>query len=108
HRKNIRRYHDKCDRVVRLLNEIGEVIDYAIGRWILDERAKNGIAKFEARVVADLDLDTQRLGACLNDGYRLRVTIICDEKCFPIWHGRMTKRHRFGGRRGFVQERCSP
>ena len=89
---------------MRLFNEIGVIVNCAIGGRILDECAKNRSVEFETRIIADFDLNTERLRACLNHGNCLWVTIIGDEKGFAIWNDGVTKRHRFGGGRGFVQE----
>ena len=42
----------------------------------------------------------------MDNGNRLWMTIIIDEEGFAIWNDRVTKRHRFGGSSGFVQQRC--
>ena len=62
-------------------------------------------SNLNSRVIADLDLDPERLRAGLNDGNRLRVTIIGDEERFAIWNSCVTKRHRFSGGCRFVQQR---
>src|SRR5262249_17138132 len=70
---------------------------------MLNKRAENCAVEFELRVIADLDLDPERLRPGLNDGNRLGMTMICDKEGIAIWNYRVTKRHRFGSGRGFVQ-----
>src|SRR5207247_3909910 len=67
--------------------------------------------EFETRVIVDLDLNSERLRARLDDSNRLRMTIVGDKKSFlvagvtaPGYSG-MTKRHRLGGGRGFIEQR---
>ena len=57
-------------------------------------------------MIADLDLDPERLCACLHNSDRLRVTIMGNEESVPVWDNCVTKGHRFRGRGGLVQERC--
>ena len=42
---------------MRLPDELGVIVDRAIGRGILNKRAENCAVEFELRVIADLDLD---------------------------------------------------
>ena len=88
---------------MRLPDELGVIVDRAIGRGILNKRAENCAVEFELRVIADLDLDPERLRAGLNDGNRLGMTIIGNKERLPIWNYRVTKRHRFCSGRCFVQ-----
>ena len=90
---------------MRLPDEIGVVVNGAIRGWVLDECAENGVVEFETRVIVDLDLDPERLRACLDNANRLRMTIVGDEERFSIRCNRVAKRHRFGGGRGFIQQR---
>ena len=71
---------------MRLPDELGVIVDRAIGRGILNKRAENCAVEFELRVIADLDLDPERLRACLNDGNRLGMTIIGNKERLPIWN----------------------
>ena len=103
-RENIRRDDNQRARVVPLPDEIGVVINCAIGGGILDECAKGRVVEFEARIITDLNLNPERFRSCLDDGDRLRVAIIGDEKSFSIGNNCVTKRHRFGGGSGFVQQ----
>ena len=41
----------------------------------------------------------------LHNRDRLRVTVMRDEKGLPVWNNGVTKRHCFGGGRGFIQQR---
>ena len=91
---------------MRLPDEIGIIVNRAIGCGILDKSAKDGVVEFEVRVIADLDLNPERFRACLDNGNCLWVTNISDEESFPIWRDRMTKRHRLGRGSRFVQQRC--
>src|SRR3981189_2011536 len=91
---------------MRLPDEIGIIVNRPFSRGILDERAKNRVVKFETRVVADLNLDAEWFRARLDDRDRLRITIVGDEESFTIWKNCMTKRHRFCGGCGFVQQGC--
>ncbi len=88
---------------MRLLDELGVIVDRPIGRGILNKRAENCAVEFESRVIADLDLDPERLRAGLNDGNRLGMTIIGNKERLPIWNYRVTKRHRFSSSSCFVQ-----
>src|SRR5438128_1745985 len=85
-------------------DEADVIVNRAIGRRILGKHAENRVVELETRVIADLDLDSERFRAGLNDGDCLWMTIIGDEERFPIWNDRMTKRHRFGGGSGFVKQ----
>ena len=105
-RQNVCGDDNERARIVRLPDDIGIIVNRTIGRGILDERAKDGAVESKTRVFADLDLDSERLRARLDDGNCLWVTIVGDEEGFPIWRDRMTKRHRFRSGRGFVQQRC--
>ncbi len=71
---------------MRLSDKLGVIVDRAIGRGILNKRAENCAVEFEPRVIADLDLDPERLRAGLNDGNRLGMTIIGNKERLPIWN----------------------
>ncbi len=93
-----------------LPNEIGIVVNRAIGRGILRQRAKNRIVEFETRVIVDLEFDAERFRARANDVDGLRVAVIRDEKRFLVTAGadccnRLAKRHGFGRGRRFVKQR---
>ena len=105
-RQNVCSDDNEHARIVRLPDEIGIIVNRAIGRGILDERAKDGVVESKTRIIGDLDLDSERLRARLNNGNCLWVTNISDEESFPIWRDRMTKRHRLGRGSRFVQQRC--
>src|SRR6476646_5384432 len=84
------------------------IVDRAIGRGILNKRAENCTVEFEPRVIADLDLDPQRLRAGLNHGNRLWMTIVGNKEGLfaagvtaPGYS--VTKRHRFCSSSCFVQ-----
>ena len=94
-----------------LPDELGVIIDGAIGRRILYERAENWTVEFESRIIANFNLDPEWIRACLNNGNCLRMTIIGDKKYFPATGVSapgcsLTKRHRFSCGRRFVQHRC--
>ena len=88
---------------MRLADELGVIVDRAIGCGILNKRAENCAVEFERRVIADGDLDSERPRACLNHGDGVGMTIIRDKKCFSIWYYSVAKCHRFGSGRRFVQ-----
>src|SRR5438128_12696131 len=90
---------------MRLPDECGVITNRASRGGVLDECAENGVVEFEPQVIVDLDLDAKRLRAGLNDGNSLGMTIVGDEKFVSTGSDRMTKRHRFGGGGGFVQQR---
>ena len=79
--------------------------DRALGGRILEENAEDLVGERKGFVVADCDLDAERLGARLHDLDRLRMAHFRDKKCVAPADDRMTKRHRFrrGGR--FVEQR---
>ena len=90
------------------LDEVAVVVNRAICRRILHQRAKNGAVKFETRKVVDIDLNSERFRAGLDDFDRLRMTIACHEKssfgagvASPAASG-VAKRHRFSGSGCFV------
>jgi hypothetical protein len=89
---------------MRMPDKFAVIVNRAVGGGILNESAENRVVELKTRVIAGLDLNAERLRACLNDGNRLGMTIIGDKKCFPIRNNRVTKRHRFSSGRGFVQE----
>ena len=105
-RQNIGCDNDERAGVVCLFNKLGVVINRAVGRRILDERAENGIVQFEPREVVDLNLDSERFRAGADDFDCLRMAIVGDEKSFSIGNGGVTKRHRFGCGGRFVEQRC--
>src|SRR5262245_55636076 len=88
---------------MRLPDELGVIIDRAIGRGILNKRAENCAIESEPRVLVDLNLNSERPRACLNHSDGLGMAIIGNKEDLPIWNYRVTKRHRFGSGRGFVQ-----
>ena len=79
---------------MRLLYKFTVIVNPAIGGGILHKRAENGVVEFEMRVITDLDVNSERLRACLNNGNRLRVTIVGHKEGFAVWSDRTTKRHR--------------
>ena len=87
---------------MRLPNKLAVIINRAIRGGILHERAENGVAEFEMRVVADLNLNSEWFCACLDHRNCLRVNIVSDEERFATPNDCMTKRHRFGCGRRFI------
>ena len=90
------------------LDEVAVVVNRAICRRILHQRAKNGAVKFEIRKVVDIDFNSEGLRAGLDDFDRLRMTIGRHEKssfaagvASPGDNG-AAKRHRFSGSGCFV------
>ena len=71
----------------------------------MNKRAENCAVEFEPRVIADLDLDPERLRAGLNDGNRLGMTIIGNKERLAIRNNCVTKRHRLRTSGRFVQHR---
>ena len=100
--KNIRRDDHECPRIVCLSHKTGVIVNRAIGGGVLNERSKDGLIEFKARIIGDLYLDSERLRARLDDGDCLRMTIICDEERFPIWRDGVTQCHGFRSGGGFV------
>src|SRR2546423_10275132 len=99
-RENVRRDNDKRAGGVRLIREMSVIVNRAVRRGILNECAENSVVEFEFREVVDFTFDAERFRARANNFDRFGVTIVRDEKYFPIWNRRVTKRHRFGrGRR---------
>src|SRR3984893_19562390 len=86
-------------------NELGIVVNSAIGRGILHERAENRFVEFETRVVVNLYFDAERLCTGADDFDRLRMAIVRYEKLFSIRNNRVTKGHGFGRGSGFVKQR---
>src|ERR671936_2677129 len=82
--------HERTGRV-RLPDQFGVIVNRAVSRGILHERAKNRIVEFEARIIINLDVDPERFRAGLDDLDRLRMTAVRDEKCFAIRCNRMTE-----------------
>ena len=91
---------------MRLFYELRIIVNSAVSRGILNERAENRIVEFEARVSADLNFNSKRLGTSLDNFDRRRMAIVSDEKILPLRNSGVTKRHRFGGGGGFVEHRC--
>src|SRR5436305_12200862 len=89
---------------MRLPDKFAVIVNRAVGGGILNESAENRVVELKTRVIAGPDLNAEWFRARLNDGNRLGMTIIGDKKRFPIRNNRVTKRHRFSGGRGFVQE----
>ena len=104
-RQEVGCHHDKGAGGMRPLYEVCIIVNCAIGGGILDKRAENGLVELILCEIADLNLDAERLCACLHNSNRLWVTIVGDKKRFAIRDDRMTKRHRFGGGRGFIKQR---
>ena len=82
-----------------------------VGR--LHERAVDVVAEAQARPGSPITMSMpKRLGASLQDVERLRKDVRCDtQKVFARAGGlagldAMQQRHRFGGRRRLVQQRC--
>src|SRR6516165_2556206 len=88
---------------MRSSDEIGIVVDRAIGRRILNKRAEKRVVEVEPRIIADLYLDPERFRPGLNHGSCLGMTIISYKELLPIGNYRVTKRHRFGSSSRFVQ-----
>src|SRR6266550_2118658 len=101
--KNIRSDNDQRAGIVRLPNEFAVIIDRAVRGGILDKSAKNSVLEFEAREIADDELDTERFRAGAHDCNNLRVTIVCNEENFPARNSGVTKPHRLGGGGGFIE-----
>ena len=104
-RKNIRCDHGQRARIVRLFDEFRIIVNRAVGRGILHQRAEYRVVEFKPRVIVDPDVDTERVRARPDDLNRLRMTIVRDEKCFSIGHAGVAKRHRFRRGSGFVEHR---
>src|SRR2546423_4940282 len=83
-RENVCRDDDQRAGVVRLLHKLGVIVNGAVRRRILYERAKNGAVELELRKVVDLDFNSERFRAGANDFDRFRVTIVSNEKVFSI------------------------
>ena len=90
---------------MRLFNELCVIVDRAVCRRILDKRAENGVVEFKARVIVDLNFDSEWLRARSDNFDRLRMAIVSDEKGFSIRNGRVTKRHRFSGGGRLIEHR---
>ena len=90
---------------MRLLHELRIIVNCAVGRGILHERAENSVVEFELREVIDLHFDAERFRARANDFDRFRMTIVRDEKDFPIRNRGVTERHCLGRARRFVEHR---
>lgn len=90
---------------MRLPNESTVIENRAIGRRVLHKSAKDRVVEFEPREIVDLDLDAKRFCACVHDFDGLWMTIIGDEKDFPVSNDCVTKRHCFGGRGRFIEQR---
>ena len=86
-------------------NEFAVIVNRAVGRRILHERAENGLVEFESSEIADLDFDAERFRARLDDFDRLRMTVVRDEKRFSSARDRVTKRHRLGRGGRFIEQR---
>ena len=82
---------------MRLLHELRVIVNRAIGRGILKERAENRLIEFEARVIVGLNFDSERLRPRPDNFDRLWMAIISDKKSFSIRNGGVTKCHCFGG-----------
>src|SRR5947199_9528411 len=93
---------------MRLLYKFTVIVNPAIGGAILHKSAENGVVEFEMRVITDLDVNSERLSACLNNGNRLRVTIVGHKEGCAAWSDRTTKRDHLRCCRRFIQERCDP
>src|SRR5215470_15898027 len=101
------------------LDELGVIVDRAIGRWILNKRTKSRAclwlalfraqargmrySKIEFAEIAYHNLDSERLRPGLDDGNCLGMTIIGNKERLAIWNDSVTKRHRFGSSRRFVE-----
>ena len=79
-RENIGRDDGERAGVVRGLDERLVVEDRAVGRGILQEDAEDLVVESEGRVIADDDLDAERLRARLHDLDRLRVAAFARRK----------------------------
>src|SRR5204863_10002644 len=90
---------------MRPLNEICVVVNRALSSRILDERTENVVVESETRIITDLNCNPKRFRPCLNNGDRLRVTIVSDKERFAIRNDCMTKRHCLSGGSGFIKQR---
>ena len=90
---------------MRAPGELHVIVNRAISRRILHERAENRLVELEASVIVDFYVNSKRLGARADNFNRLRVTIVSNEKRFSVGNGRVAKRHRFGGGGGLIEHR---
>ena len=90
---------------MRLFHEFRVIVNRAVSRGILDERAENGVVELELRDIVDLNFDSERFRTRAQDLDRFRMAIVSEEKCFPIRNGGVTERHCFGGARRFIEHR---
>ena len=68
---------------MRLLDETGVVVNFAVSVRVLDQRAEDLVAELKGPVVADHDFNAQRAGAGLDDVNGLRMAVCGDKKDIP-------------------------
>ena len=92
--------------IVGGLGESLVIVDSAVRRRVLNERAEHGLVEFESRKISDDHFEAERLRASLYDLNRLRMAIVRDEKCAPgCPHGGAAERHRLRRGRALVEQR---
>ena len=84
--------------------QIAVVVDAAVGGRLLNQSREHAL-RVELAVVADLDLDAERLGAGADDFDRLRVAVLRHEETAPASLLGPAQGHRLGGGRGLIEQR---
>ncbi len=107
-REQVGRGRDQRARLVRALGERAEVARAAVGGRILHQRADDAARELERVGIGDHDVHALRRGARSHDGDRLRMALLVhqEDRVGPRLHDGVGHVHRFGGRRGLVEQRC--
>ena len=88
------------------LGQVRVVLDRAVARGVLHEHAAEpGALPVDGALVADQDLDAERLRARAHDRDRLRVAALGDEELGPVGAERVRHAHGLGRGRGLVEQR---
>src|SRR5207248_5531174 len=70
-RENVGRDYNERTRTVRLFYKLGVIVNSAVGRGILNERAEDCVVEFKTRVVVVLDFNSEWFCACRSEERRV-------------------------------------